>query len=96
MTREELLLTQLSEECAEVIQSVSKCLRFGNKEVYHKGTLTNAERLSEELDDVIGVFTMLIAEGVLRAPDDESVKAKKAKVEHFMEYSLSIPNSKNK
>ena len=43
-------LNLLQEECAEVIQIISKIRRFGLHESYNDKT--NAERLTEELTDV--------------------------------------------
>lgn len=46
MTEEDILLLQLAEECAEVIQRVSKSLRFGLQEVQIGQSLTNSKRLT--------------------------------------------------
>ncbi len=47
------LLTILAEECCEVGQRVSKALRFGLMEVQPGQPLSNAERISEELGDLL-------------------------------------------
>lgn len=97
MTRTEHLLTTLSEECAEVAQRVSKALRFGIEEVQPGQPFNNSERVRQELWDLIGVYRMLVAEGVL--PDlgvqlvtreaEEAVKAKQAKVEEYLRFSAA-------
>lgn len=47
------LLTILAEECCEVGQRVSKALRFGLMEIQPGQPLSNAERISEELGDLL-------------------------------------------
>jgi NTP pyrophosphatase (non-canonical NTP hydrolase) len=51
--KENEILNILQEECAEVIQMVSKCRRFGMDERHLKDGGTNRERLTEEIGDVI-------------------------------------------
>ena len=46
------ILDILQEECAEVIQAISKCRRFGMDNVYIKGSGTQREHLVQELGDV--------------------------------------------
>lgn len=62
MTREENLLIQLSEECNETAQRVSKALRFGLDEIQEGQPLTNAERIIQEFNDLVAVMEMLQAE----------------------------------
>lgn len=95
MTREELLLTQLSEECSEVIQNVSKTLRFGGGSIYKDSDLTNLEKITSELNDLFGVYLMMAEEGIIPHIDYISMIKKREKVEHFMKYSLSIQNKKD-
>ena len=57
-------LTILQEECAEVIQNVSKIKRFGLNEAY-TGQETNRIRLEKEVGDVLAMVDFLIQEGVL-------------------------------
>jgi NTP pyrophosphatase (non-canonical NTP hydrolase) len=47
------LLTILAEECCEVGQRVSKALRFGLMEIQPGQPLSNAERIAEELGDLL-------------------------------------------
>ena len=47
----EEILDILQEECAEVIQAISKCRRFGIENVYKDGG-TQREHLVQELGDV--------------------------------------------
>ena len=52
-----LLITQ--EECAEVIQAVSKCRRFGIEEQNLKSGRTQREELVQELGDVTLLIELL-------------------------------------
>ena len=57
-----LVITQ--EECAEVIQEISKIFRFGidNK---HKTGVVHREKLTEEVGDLLCMIDLLIEQGVL-------------------------------
>jgi len=88
MTREELLLTQLAEECCEVGKLVSKSLRFGLDDAHSKRTTTNRERLMAEVVDVIAVAKCLVEEGtfeeLFEEVSDEKIKLKINKVERYL------------
>jgi NTP pyrophosphatase (non-canonical NTP hydrolase) len=80
-TQEILSITQ--EECAEVIQAISKVQRFGFT-AYHPGTgKGNKEHLEEELGDLKCMIDLLIQnkivdeEVVNRASEDKLAKLKK-------------------
>lgn len=60
-TKEILSITQ--EECAEVIQAISKVFRFGIDTVW-KGE-SNREHLEEELGDVLAMIHLLELSGVV-------------------------------
>ena len=90
MTREEILLTQLGEECNEVAQRISKALRFGLDEVYPKSGLSNAEGITQEMNDLLGVWRMLVKEGVVPSTDREAILAKEPRVEKYMRYSKDL------
>jgi len=90
MNRPEYLLECLSEECNEVGQRVSKALRFSLQEIQPGQPLNNAERIVEELRDVLAVTLILIEEGVLPNFDfveDVGAIAKRLKIEKFMSIS---------
>lgn len=91
MTRQEYLLTILSEECAEVIQEISKALRFGLEEIYPEKGITNSERITAELHDIIAVVEMLRNEGCLEREDIikvlAAIKVKQGKIEEYLRYS---------
>lgn len=89
MNRSEYLLTCLSEECDEVGQRVSKALRFSLGEVQPGQPLSNAERIVEELQDLISVAALLRARGLIGEfyPTATQILAKDAKIEKFMAIS---------
>lgn len=87
MTREDLLLTMLAEECAEVTQVVSKALRFGLHNIRNAQESTNAQRIVHEFYDIFAVFEMLEEEGILDTSSntvEEHIKIKKARIEEYL------------
>jgi hypothetical protein len=96
MTKQEYTLTCLQEECAEVIQIISKIKRFG-ADSFHPDDpekVTNAENLAREIMDLMAVIQMVGAEGVLPeiTPREagESIQRKIDKVEFYMKASRAI------
>ena len=88
MNRKEHLLTILSEECAEVIQGVSKALRFGLDDVGPSSQSDNRENISNELNDLLGIIEMLKDEDILKSYHSRiRIVHKKAKVEKYLKYS---------
>jgi NTP pyrophosphatase (non-canonical NTP hydrolase) len=86
MKRQEHLLTCLAEECAEVAQRVSKALRFGLAEVQPGQGLSNADRIADEVADLIAVVQILAYEDVIPLRMVDPLK-KLAKIERFMAIS---------
>lgn len=91
MNETEHLLVCLSEECDEVGQRAAKALRFSLGEVQPGQGLTNAERIVEELHDLISVATILWMRGVIPdpLPSDVQVSTKADKIERFMALARS-------
>jgi len=89
VNRIEHLLSCLAEECCEVGQRVSKALRFGLDEIQAGQDQTNAERIADELDDLIAVARILQGEKALPEfmPTQISILMKQAKIEKFMAIS---------
>ena len=52
------------EECAEVIQAVSKCYRFG-LDNSHKSGLTQRANLEMEVGDMLALVDILVEQGIL-------------------------------
>jgi NTP pyrophosphatase (non-canonical NTP hydrolase) len=77
------ILNILQEECAEVIQAVSKCDRFGIDNFKPGKPKTNREHLAEELGDLQAMIDLCITfdlvdnEQVSIAADNKIVKLKK-------------------
>lgn len=87
----EHLLTCLAEECAEISEQcskiavrASKALRFGTNEVQPGQLLSNVERLSLELADILAVAEMLESAGIINRTQ---VVRKKIKIDKFMAYA---------
>ena len=73
--REALLI--LAEECAEVIQAVSKIFRFGADTEYPEEGPTNLMRLEEEIGDLEALTKILIECGYLNGNFVEDYSQKK-------------------
>jgi NTP pyrophosphatase (non-canonical NTP hydrolase) len=73
-TQEALVILQ--EECAEVIQAVSKCYRFG-LDNSHKSGLTQRANLEMEVGDMLALVDILIAHGVIDLNNLTTAKANK-------------------
>ena len=88
-TKEILIILQ--EECAEVIQDVSKCFRFGPDQVHLNSAdgRTQIQNLEKELGDVMAMIELLAAEGV--GVSKEGIeRAKKAKYEKLKIWSSIV------
>ena len=84
MTKLEELLVILQEECAEVIQSASKCRRFGIDNMYTKGSGTQRENLTKEIGDLQCMIDLCIDYGVVEKADvDLAVLNKQEKLKEF-------------
>jgi len=75
----------LSEECAEVIQAISKCHRFGLDNVKPGKPLTNAQHLEGEIGDVLAMVSLLQSKGIVTEEGLEA--AKLAKIEKLKVWS---------
>lgn len=77
-------LTILQEECAEIVQVVSKIRRFG-MDCYHpkKEGVTNRDHLVQEMGDVVALMGIVCATeditwaSVLRAAEEKVIKLNK-------------------
>lgn len=91
MNKTEHLLSCLAEECCEVGQRVSKALRFTLAEVQPGQPLSNAERISQEMNDLLAVAGLLVQAGIIPPFDDHArMIAKVRKVAEFAKYSRSL------
>jgi NTP pyrophosphatase (non-canonical NTP hydrolase) len=80
--REILVITQ--EECAEVIQEISKIFRFGIEEK-HKDGMLHKEKLEMEVGDLLTMIDLLIEFNLV---DKDSIEINKnKKIEKLKIYS---------
>ena len=88
--REKEVMDILQEECAEVIQAVSKINRFGADNVKPGKPKTNREHLEEELGDMLAMIDIMLELGVISLDNLEI--AKKAKIVKLKQWSnIYIP-----
>ena len=79
------VLSILQEECAEVIQAVSKVQRFGVLAHHPHRTTTNKQELEEELGDLLAMIEILTQTGYL---DQANIQlATQAKADKLKQYS---------
>ena len=55
----------LMEECAEVIQEVSKIRRFGLDTLHYKSGVKHSTMLEMEVGDVLAMIDILVEQGIL-------------------------------
>lgn len=94
MNTTEHLLTCLAEEGAEVAHDCHKSLRFGldDRNVLNPTGPTNRERIIKELNDLMGVVSMLVMKGIL-PPDwlnQHTIDAKVMRIVKFMNYARDV------
>lgn len=80
----------LQEECAEVIQAVSKISRFGLNNLKPGKPKTNREHLEEELGDLLAMIDILHEMDVVSW--DRLDTAKAAKIEKLKKWSSIYDN----
>jgi NTP pyrophosphatase (non-canonical NTP hydrolase) len=73
------------EECAEVIQAISKISRFGIDNYKPGKPKTNREHLEEELGDMLAMIDIMLEKGVVTL--DNLNIAKAAKIEKLKKWS---------
>jgi NTP pyrophosphatase (non-canonical NTP hydrolase) len=89
MNVQEHLLTCLAEESGEVIQAVTKILRFGLDDTKPGTTITNQAKLYDELCDLITIVKMLRDTGAI-AGTVGATRAKEEKVLEHIEFARHI------
>jgi hypothetical protein len=92
MDSTEHLLICLSEECAEISEQcskvavrVSKALRFGQDEIQPGQLLSNVERISLEMADLLAMAEVMETAGLISRVQ---VEKKKDKLRAFMAYAV--------
>lgn len=87
MNRKEMLLMQLSEECSEVSQAVSKIFRFGSEFKNPYTGVSNIDQLRQEIIDVLTLIDMCkLFDNTPEVEEDLSVRVqiKMIKVEEYL------------
>lgn len=94
MNKEQMLLTLLSEECAEVSQLASKSIRFGLCSCDPTTGKSNMSALHQELIDIIAVTQYLNYEYNFDFDFDnidwKAVGVKKERIDKYMKYSANL------
>lgn len=89
--QEHEILSITQEECAEVVQAISKAFRFGLDTVW-KGE-TNREHLEEELGDVMAMIHLLELSNIVN--EENVMKSAERKMEKLAKWSnIKIDNYK--
>jgi len=84
-TQEKEVMDILQEECAEVIQAVSKISRFGLNNYKPGKPKTNREHLEEELGDLYAMINILHDMDIVSWSNIE--RASEAKIEKLKKWS---------
>jgi NTP pyrophosphatase (non-canonical NTP hydrolase) len=91
--KEKEVMDILQEECAEVIQAVSKVSRFGIDNYKPGKPKTNREHLEEELGDLLAMVDIMLAQGIVSW--DNLEVAKQAKTEKLKKWSNIFKGEEN-
>lgn len=83
----------LQEECAEVIQMVSKCRRFGIDNTHLKAGMSNRAKLTEEIGDLMCMIELAQANGIV--DKDEIQLASRNKAEKLKQWSSIFKGDKD-
>lgn len=80
---EKEIMLIMQEECAEVVQAISKVFRFGF-DSSHNG-VSNMEHLSEEMGDMLCMYELMLRNGLINGNAVEY--AKRAKYDKLKKWS---------
>ena len=79
--KEKEILIITAEECGEVVQAVSKLLRFGKENV---AAYSNVDRLNQEVGDLLCMVDLLIEFGIINQEAAwKSAKDKRLRLENY-------------
>lgn len=74
---EKEILSIAQEECAEVIQAISKVFRFGFDGKHPNENTTNLDRLEEEIGDLQCMFNIMLEFNLIRGDKLRAAEYKK-------------------
>lgn len=81
--RQKEILIIAQEECAEVIQEISKIFRFGINET-HKDGMQHQEKLEMEVGDLLCMINLMTQHGLIRpAQVNAAVENKQSKLKQW-------------
>lgn len=83
--KEREVMNILSEECAEVIQAISKCHRFGIDNLKPGQDKTNRQHLEEEVGDLVAMIGILMNDETLS--EDNIYQASEHKIDKLKQWS---------
>lgn len=86
MNKQEEILTILQEECAEIIQAVSKIKRFGN-------TASNKKELERELGDLFCMIKIMHEENMVNV--ETLFSQAESKLKKLNKYSTHLKSDNN-
>jgi hypothetical protein len=93
-SKDEEILRITQEECAEIIQAISKIFRFGFFERYPIKGPNNLEKLEEEIGDLLCMIDLLVENGLV---NEANLKyAAKAKMLKLKKWSKILDKSEDK
>jgi NTP pyrophosphatase (non-canonical NTP hydrolase) len=70
------------EECAEVVQAISKIFRFGLTAKHPDRTYDNKAQLEEEIGDLICMVSLMVENGIVNESSiEQAAKRKRKKLE---------------
>ena len=93
MNKEQYLLIQLMEECAEVQHACAKALRFGLgcTSIDPIGLITNKEQIQKELVDLMSILYCIQEEKIFPMEyTEEQVLVKHERVHKYMQVSRNL------
>ena len=86
--QEQEILDILQEECAEVIQMISKCRRFGIDEIHIKTGQINRDLLTEEIGDLLCMIKLATSSIVDLKQVNKAANRKLVKLKSWSNISL--------
>ena len=67
------------EECAEVVQAISKIFRFGLTSKHPDNTYDNKHQLEEEIGDLVCMISLMVENGIINESNIEQAANRKRK-----------------